>query len=125
MYSVSKLAELYKCTKPTIYAKLKADALKEFIVEDKKGLKLKVEGLNVLNVIMAESNVKQEPQQEQTHSEDTERYIRALEEQIKELKQDKEELKQDKDKLFHELTEQRKLLTGEGQRKGFFKRLFS
>jgi hypothetical protein len=58
MYSVAKLAEMYETTRQTVNEKFKLEELKPYIIEDKKGKKLITEGLNVFNLIMADSKVK-------------------------------------------------------------------
>ena len=57
MYSVQELSKMYGCTRVTMYTKLKDTRIQEFLHKDDKGMKLQVEGLNVLNVVMGESNV--------------------------------------------------------------------
>lgn len=125
MYSVSQLAKMYNCTRPTIYNKFKQEELKEFLFNDKRGLRLSPEGLNLFNVIMSESNVKTDLHENDTETNtivtDTqERYITSLLAQIDELKHDKEFLK-------HELAEQRKafLNAKPPERKGILHRFFS
>lgn len=124
MYSVKELAGMYGCTRVTVYKKLKHEDIKEYLHKDEKGLKLQQEGLNVLNILMADSNVKPAKQEvnsqvNNSFNDTTERYIVSLEAQI-------EELKRDKERLFDELKQQRLLLTGEQEkRKGFLQRLFS
>lgn len=124
MYSVIQLAKMYGCTRATIYNKFKHEEIQQFLQKDEKGIKLVKEGLNVLNVIMSESNIKTDKQQEDTKTnngftEEKERYVKLLEAQI-------EELKRDKERLYNELAEQRKALLGSGETKpkGFLKRLF-
>ena len=107
MYTVMKLAKMYGTTRQTIYNKLDDARLKEFVIDD-NGKKLVTEGLNMLNVIMAEGRAGQQKDDKKDESntskldEMTQKYIAELERQISVLNDDKQ-------RLYFELSEQRKI----------------
>lgn len=145
MYTVQDLAKRYKCTRQTIYKKFEDDKLKQYTYKDDKGLKLKQEGLEVLNYLMANSNVntkKQETNKEidvkhtvekvtdnDKYIDSLNRQIEMLSRQVENLQEDKKSLEVDKSRLFEELREQRKLLTSSEvvkiEPRGLFKRIFN
>ena len=123
MYSVAELSKRYNVTRATMYKRLKHESIQEFLVNDNRGLRLNLEGLNALNVIMGQNST---PKSQNTEAyteihkaltEEKDRRIRALEEEIRELRADKT-------RLYEELREQRATLTS-GEKRGLFKRLFS
>ena len=130
---------MYNCTRQTIYKKFEYDELKPYTYND-KGLKLKQEGLEVLNYLLSESKVdtKQETnkQIDIPNTTDKDKYIDSLNgqinmlsRQVESLQEDKKSLEVDKSRLFEELREQRKLLTSNEvekvEPKGLFKRIFN
>ena len=122
MYSVIELAKMYDVTRATIYKYLKDESLQEFIMVEGQGQKLRAEGLNVLNVLLAQNSTKKADKDIESVNvykeiiDEKNKHIQALEDTIKELKHDKE-------RLYEELREQRAMLTN-ANNKGFFKRLF-
>jgi predicted RNase H-like nuclease (RuvC/YqgF family) len=151
MYTVQELSAMYKCTRKTMYSKLESDNIQQFIIKTDKGIRLMPEGLNTLNIIMADSKVSRE--QEVNNQIDTretpnvDKYFTLyteqlkiqshelniqnsyLKEQIEDLKQEKEELKREKqelqirhDQLLTMLLDRQKLL--EAPKGGFFSRVF-
>ena len=122
MYSVIELAKMYDVTRATIYKYLKDESLQEFIMVEGQGQKLRAEGLNVLNVLLAQNSPKKADKNIESVNvykeiiDEKNKHIQALEDTIKELKHDKE-------RLYEELREQRAMLTNTNN-KGLFKRLF-
>jgi SMC interacting uncharacterized protein involved in chromosome segregation len=131
MFTVKELAERYDVTKKTMYKHIKHEDIQPYLFTDERGLKLMPEGLDLLNVIMANNSIKKPIEtttpdiNENLHQVVNAEYINALKEQIEELKKDKDELRQDKEKLYIELQEQRQLmLSGKcnmSEKKGFFR----
>jgi hypothetical protein len=147
MYTVQDLAKMYHCTRQTIYKKFEHEDLQVYTYKDDKGLKLKQEGLQVLNCLLADSNINTKKQEinkqiDITHTTDKlyveslKAQIEMLSRQVDSLERDKISLERDKSKLYNELynelKEQRLLLTsGEVKQdlvvesKGIFKRIFN
>ena len=97
MYSVQQLAEMYNVTRSTMYRYLEHEEIKEYMYKDRKGLKMRLEGLNTLNVIMANNynRTSQNESSEQINVNYNDKYIHSLETQVNELK---EEVKKWQDK---------------------------
>ena len=97
MYSVQQLAEMYGTTRATMYRYLKYKEMKEFMYKDEKGLKMRLEGLNTLNVIMSNNynRTSQNEPSEQINANYNDKYVHSLEVQVNELK---EEVKKWQDK---------------------------
>lgn len=129
VYSVAELASMYGVTRQTMYNHLRSDDVKPYLVQTNKGLKYAVDGINMLNVIMATkvtTHNKQTPGDElesKSYNNDTsnqDKIIQVLQQQI-------DELKADKLRLYEELREQRAFLASsknEVKRTSLFKRFF-
>lgn len=63
MYSVSELAKIYNVTRQTMNNKVNSEEMKPYVINE-NGKKVIPEGLNMLNVIMANTNVKQNLQED-------------------------------------------------------------
>ena len=109
MYTVEKLAELYRVSKTTIYNKLKNDLFKDFIEETQKGIVLQQEGLNLFNTIMSKSKVatakikedkKVESNLNEVDNNFNDEYIAVLKEQNEYLKNHVEKLQDEKKDLL-------------------------
>jgi hypothetical protein len=140
MYSVLELARMYKTSKQTMYAKVKSEEMKPYVIDSQDGLKVDPTGLNTLNLIMANSKVAKSQVNGQDdgellrkHSSELDdhftEYINHLKGQIEDLKKEKEELKREKqelqvklDQFLHLLLEKQKQL--EAPQSGFWLRLF-
>lgn len=120
MYSVLDLAKMYNTSKQTMYGKVKSDEMKPYIVNSEDGIKVDPMGLNVLNVLMANSKVKKNSSSSQDDSQDDSEpihkhtgevdqhlteYINHLKGQIEDLKREKQELvyKYEKEKQEYQL----------------------
>lgn len=129
MYSVSKLAEMYKTTRQTIYIKLKEEELQPYIIKSDKGLRLQQEGLSVLNVLMGDSKVK--PQENTNRQKNNskldssltpqndsyiDKYIQDLHGQIEALKREKQELQLKYDCLVESLINSQKAIESREQK---------
>jgi len=129
LYSVSKLAEMYKTTRQTIYIKLKEEELQPYIIKSDKGLRLQQEGLSVLNVLMGDSKVK--PQENTNRQKNNskldssltpqndsyiDKYIQDLHGQIEALKREKQELQLKYDCLVESLINSQKAIESREQK---------
>lgn len=127
MYSVIELAKMYGVTRQTMNNKVNSEEMKPYIIND-NGKKIIPEGLNMLNVMMANGHVKQNLQENDIDfykaiTTEKDKHIELLQKQV-------EELKLDKERLYNELKEQRQtfLLSAPKDnqeiKKSFFKKIF-
>jgi ATP phosphoribosyltransferase len=102
MYSVTELAKMFKTTRKTIYTKLNTENIQEYVENTKNGKRLLENGLSEFQLIMANSKISQENQNQEFdtkhksndyYSPFTHDYINQLKEEITELKKDKEYLR--------------------------------
>lgn len=148
MYSIVELAEMYGCSRTTIYNKLEKTELKPFLVETDTGLKFHPDGINIFNTIMAGSksaqlkiNKKEQDNLEEENKLDyQELYIKELQTKIDYILQVNNKLEKEKQDaieraendrkeliarvnfLTDELLNKNKLLESP---KGIFKKIFS
>ena len=116
-YNVTELARIYGVTRKTIYTKLENEAIKEYVVATEDGKKLKQEGLNLFNTIIANSKrcISKQNKDEVNTQVNTEinymrDHIKMLEDKIEELKADKTNLQKDKEVLFSQFEMQNKII---------------
>ena len=119
---MKQLSEIYKTSRQTMYEKSKHPDLQQFIVVEGKGRKLLPEGLNVLNVLMADSRVKLEPnkQIDASVNEYLDKYIKSLQSQIEVLMKDKELLQA----TVNDLIVNQRMLLAPPEKKGFIAKWF-
>lgn len=114
MYSVLELARMYNTSKQTMYTKVKSEEMKPYIIDGEDGIKVDATGLNILNLIMANSKIakgqvdgQDKAEVIRKHTGETDdhltHYINHLKQQIDELKKEKEELKRDKKETQNKL----------------------
>jgi tRNA uridine 5-carbamoylmethylation protein Kti12 len=100
MYSVTELAKIFNTTRKTIYTKLETDNIQSYVEDTKQGKRLKKEGFNILQLLMSESKVTEDKQNNSvTYTEHIQDHINSLKSQI-------ETLRIDKDKQIEELKEE-------------------
>jgi hypothetical protein len=109
MYSVVDLAKMFNTTRSTIYNKLESESIQEYIITTKQGKRLQKDGINVFQLIMAESKVVSNATDIQQINKQVDNnlntdYIDSLNKQI-------EELKNDKTRLYKELDTKNDLLS--------------
>lgn len=103
--SVKQLVERYGTSKPTIHEKLKHPDIQPYVKKENNCLFLDIDGLNVLNTLMAHSKVASRKVNEQKDdslqkvndlSVDifNNPYVESLKKQIESLEKDKESLKE-------------------------------
>jgi len=147
MYSVAELSKIFNTSRKTMYIKLKEPEIREFVYQAEKGLRLKQEGFNVLQVLLSKSklaaNVTEEVNNDVTveyNAGEKIELINILKEQVEELKKEKLEWKEEKaeiqkkydemiiryDTLVGALLEQQKqqLLLENEKSRPFWKKIF-
>jgi hypothetical protein len=109
-YSATELAKMFNTTARTIYRKFEEPSIKKYVVMTRLGKRLEKEGLNELNLIMAESKVANNSKKKVNSEDDNDAIVETLKKQIQELKDDKINLKEDKTRMFEEIKKRDELL---------------
>jgi hypothetical protein len=139
MYGSTDLAKMYDTTKQTMTIKMQDSRLKPYLIQVGNGKKLSVDGLNTLNLIMADSKVVKikskvdESLNEQNDSKNDDKYIDKyissllqtidnLTARIDSVESEKLELKEINKELTLKLInwQDRQLLLEEGKKKSWF-----
>lgn len=136
MYSPTELSKIFSTTRQTIYTKFRHKKIKDFVVNTKEGKRLKEEGFNAFQLLMADSkaNIKLTEENVKVDTSFKGEYIELLKEQLYDKNKQIERLESDKNKLMEQLERQTKLAEHsqllllenkkQDESKSFFQKLF-